>query len=89
MLYNGVITWASKVQRLVAMSSTESEYLSMSMTAKISQWIAQVLRDMGYINYIGLVPTKVNIQGREIASVDIHRDNQGVIALAKNLYLHK
>ncbi len=37
MLCNGVITWASKVQRLVATSSTESEYLSMSMTAKMSQ----------------------------------------------------
>ena len=39
MLYNGVITWSSKVQRSVATSSTESEYLVMSMTAKMSQWI--------------------------------------------------
>jgi hypothetical protein len=39
MLCNRVITWLSKVQRLVAMSSTESEYLTMLITAKISQWI--------------------------------------------------
>jgi len=40
MLCNRVITWSSKVQRSVATSSTESEYLVMSMTAKMSQWIA-------------------------------------------------
>jgi hypothetical protein len=34
------------------MSNTKLEYLVMSMTAKISQWIAQVLRDMGYLLYI-------------------------------------
>ena len=89
MLCNGVITWASKVQRSVATSSTESEYLSMSMTAKLSQWIAQVLRDMGYPKYIGLMPTGVDVRGREIAAVDVRGDNQGAIALAKNPYLHE
>ena len=37
MLYNRVITWSSKVQRSIATSNTESEYLIMSMTAKMSQ----------------------------------------------------
>jgi len=37
MLYNRVITWLNKVQRSVATSNTESEYLIMSMTAKMSQ----------------------------------------------------
>ena len=36
MLYNRVITWSSKVQRSVATSSIESEYLEMSMTVKMS-----------------------------------------------------
>ena len=53
MLCNGVITWLSKVQRSVATSSTESEYLAMLMTVKMSQWIAQVFKDMGYSSYIG------------------------------------
>jgi hypothetical protein len=78
MLCNGVITWSSKVQRSVATSSTESEYLAMSMTAKMSQWIAQVLRDMGYSSYIGDSQTRV----------DIRADNQGAIALTKNPHLH-
>jgi hypothetical protein len=37
MLYNKVITWLSKVQRSVTTSNTESEYLTMSMTVKMSQ----------------------------------------------------
>jgi hypothetical protein len=37
MLCNRVITWLSKVQRLVAMSNTKSEYLAMLITAKMSQ----------------------------------------------------
>ena len=75
MLYNGVVTWSSKVQRSVLTSSTESEYISMSITAKMSQWIAQVLRDMGYASYIGPSLTKVNIRGREIIKVNIRGDN--------------
>jgi Reverse transcriptase (RNA-dependent DNA polymerase)/gag-polypeptide of LTR copia-type len=89
LLCNCAVTWASKVQRSVATSSTESEYLSMSMTAKMSQWIAQVLRDMGYPEYIGRSPAQVDIRGREIASVDIRGDNQGAIALVKNPHLHE
>ena len=78
MLYNRVITWSSKVQRSVATSSIESEYLEMSMTAKMSQWIAQVLRDMGYSSYIGDSQIRV----------DIRADNQRVITLTKNPHLY-
>ena len=78
MLYNRVITWSNKVQRSVATSSTESEYLAMSMTAKMSQWIAQVLRDIGYSSYIGDSQTRV----------DIRADNQRAITLTKNPHLH-
>jgi len=55
----------------------------------MSQWIAQVLRDMGYASYIGPSSTKVDVRGREIASVDIRGDNQGAIALVKNPHLHE
>ena len=48
------------------------------MTAKMSQWIAQVLRDMGYSSYIGDSQTRV----------DIRADNQGAIALTKNPHLY-
>ena len=75
MLCNSVVTWLSKVQRLVSTLSTKSEYISMLIIAKMSQWITQVLRDMGYASYIGPSPTKVNIRGREITKVNIRGDN--------------
>lgn len=79
MLCGGAITWSSRVQRSVATSSTESEYMAMSGTAKTSQWVAQVLRDMGYSKYIGRTPSTVDIRG----------DNQGALALVKNPHLHE
>jgi len=79
MLYGGPISWGSKVQRSVATSSTESEYIAMSSIVKQSQWIAQVLRDMGYSRYIGPNPLTVDIRG----------DNQGALALVKNPHLHE
>jgi hypothetical protein len=44
---------------------------------------------MDYISYIGPSLIKVDIRGKEITSVNIHEDNQGVIALIKNPYLHE
>jgi hypothetical protein len=44
---------------------------------------------MGYISYIGPSLIKVDIKGKEIASVNIREDNQGAIALMKNPYFHE
>jgi hypothetical protein len=49
----------------------------MCFTAKQGQWISQVLRDMGYGNYVA-----PNHQ-----TVDTRGDNQGAIALTKNPHL--
>ena len=78
-LYGGPICWGSKVQRSVATSSTESEYIAMSATAKMSQWIAQVLRDMNEAHRIGANSSTVSIKG----------DNQGSLALVQNPHLHE
>ena len=78
-LYGGPICWGSKVQRSVATSSTESEYIAMSATAKMSQWIAQVLRDMNQAHHIGANSTTISIKG----------DNKGAIALVQNPHLHE
>src|SRR5436190_1581639 len=79
MLYGGPISWGSRKQTLVATSSTKSEYMAMSSCAKQSQWIVQVLKDMGFPRYIGNDPYVVQIKG----------DNQGALALVKNPHLHK
>ena len=51
----------------------------MSMTAKQGQQIAQILRDIGYTNYVA--DNRVTIK--------TFRDNQRAIALAKNPHLTK
>src|SRR5204863_5534208 len=51
----------------------------MSSCAKQSQWIVQVLKDMGFPRCIGNDPYVVQIEG----------DNQGALALVKNPHLHK
>lgn len=51
----------------------------MSTCYKQGQWLAQILRDIGYPNYIG----------KDLRLIDIRGDNQGALALIKNLYLHK
>jgi hypothetical protein len=79
LLYRGPIIWKSTKQTSVATSSTESEYIAMSQCGKSSQWIAQVIRDMGYPQYISKDPKTVDIRG----------DNQGALALVKNPHLHE
>ena len=79
MLYGGPISWASRKQRSVATSSTESEYIAMSLCAKQAVWLGQVIRDMGYPEYVGRDPTNVQVRG----------DNQGALALVKNPRLHE
>lgn len=79
MLCGGPIAYGSRKQKSVATATTESEYIAMSGAAKLGQWTAQVLRDMGYGNYIGKDPKTVTLFG----------DNTGALALVKNPHLHE
>lgn len=79
MFYNGPFSWSSKKQRSVATSSCESEYIALANCAKQGQWFAQVLRDLGYSQFIGKNPRLVHMLG----------DNQGAIALTKNAHLNE
>ncbi|KAI1001928.1 hypothetical protein K3495_g6279 [Podosphaera aphanis] len=78
-LYGGLVSWGSRKLTSVATSSTESEYVSQPMCAKQAFWLGQVLRDIGYGEYIGKIPSQVHMMG----------DNQGAIALAKDPRLHE
>lgn len=79
MLFNGPVSYGSRKQRSVSTSSCEAEYIGMSTCCKQGQWIAQVLRDMGFPEYIGEDPN----------TVEMRADNQGAIALVKNPHLHE
>lgn len=79
MLYGGPVSWSSKKQRSVSTSTCQAEYISFSSGSKQGQWLGQVLRDMGYPQYIGKDPSKIDMRG----------DNTGAIALVKNPHLHE
>lgn len=73
MLFGTIITWSSKRQATVALSSCEAEYIAETEAAKEAIWLRRLLQ---HFNYLG--PITVTIKG----------DNRGALALAKNPEFH-
>ena len=69
----GAITWSSKKQHIIALSSTESEYIAQTHAAKEAIWIWSFM---------------LEIQGDQAGPIDLLCNNQGVIALAKDNKFH-
>jgi hypothetical protein len=69
----GAVSWKSKKQTCVALSSTEAEYIALCQVAKESVWMMDFLGGLG-----------VSIRDAMVINVD----NQGAIALAKNPVFH-
>jgi hypothetical protein len=63
------ITWGSKKQRIVALSSTEAEYIAASTTAKEILFVRKLMKDL---------------TGRIPETTVLHIDNVGAILLSKN-----
>lgn len=72
-LAGGAINWHSKRQEIVAVSSTEAEYIALSTTAK----------EMLYLNQLMFELTNVSIEPSQI-----YVDNTSSINLAKNAAYH-
>jgi hypothetical protein len=70
-LGGGAISWTSKRQQTIALSSCEAEYMAMTLAAKEALWLKRFLGEIG-------------CTGQDLDTVTIHADNQGAIALAKN-----
>ena len=68
MLSNGIVTWKSRRQKHVALSTTEAEYVAASTAAREGIWLRKLLMDYG--------------QSGEKPTV-IHMDNQSAICLTK------
>jgi Reverse transcriptase (RNA-dependent DNA polymerase) len=47
-LGNGATMWASRLQRSVALSSTESEYVNASLTGQEIMWMRYFMEELGY-----------------------------------------
>jgi hypothetical protein len=73
MLGGAAISWSSKKQAAVALSSTEAEYLAGAHAAKEAVWLRRLLGELGQDTHL---PTA------------LHIDNQSAIAIARNPEFH-
>ena len=73
-LGGGAVSWNSKKQTTVALSSTEAEYIAGAHAAKEAVWLRQLLTELG--------------QGTSSPTI-LHIDNQSAIAIARNPEFHE
>ena len=71
-LSGGAVSWFSKKQATVALSTAEAEYVAVSQAAQEGTWLKRLLTDLGMSD----------------SSTVILEDNQGAIAIAKNPVNH-
>lgn len=73
MLNGGAITWLSQKQRVVAFSTTETEYIALALGTKDAIWLQQIISELGL----------------KCDTVPMYVDNQSAIKLTYNLEYHK
>ena len=89
---SGLISWISRKQKLVATLTTEAEYIVLSICAKEGLWTSQLLKDLGFIEFISDYLKRVTIIKDEVyksaSPTQIKGDNQAALALVGNKYIH-
>ena len=73
MFNGGLVSWCSKRQATITLSSTEAEYIALCQAAREAAWLRQLMVELGIY------------EGQPIT---INKDNQGAIALGKNPQWH-
>ena len=73
MLNGGPVSWQSKTQQSVALSTLEAEYMAMSETTKECIWLRALIGDLGF-------------EQKEKTSIKV--DNQSALSLAENPEFH-
>ena len=66
------VSWRSSLQDVVALSSTESEYIALSEASKEAVWLRGLMNELGF----------------DQGAVSVYCDSQSAIALAKNAVFH-
>lgn len=72
-LGSNIISWGSKKQPTVALSSMEAEYMALSYAAREAIWLRNLLGELGIVQE---EPTQIYV------------DNQGTVAFAKSQDFH-
>ncbi|KAJ0802818.1 putative RNA-directed DNA polymerase [Helianthus annuus] len=70
---SSVVSWSSKKQQVVALSSTEAEYISATGAACQAVWMRQLLSELGY---------------KQEEATEIYCDNESAIFMSKNAAFH-
>lgn len=70
---SSLITWSSRKQRIIALSSTEAEYVAITSASRQALWLRNVLEEIGE---------------KKIQPTAIYCDNVSAIKLAKNPVHH-
>ena len=76
MIGSGAVTWSSRKQQSVALSTTEAELIAASEAAKDVVWISRVVAEL-------------NIDGSNQAKPKLFIDNVGTIKLIHNPEFHR
>jgi hypothetical protein len=74
-LAGGPISWSSAIQKVVAQSTCEAEYMALGEAVKEALWIKDFINDLGTIIRFDTVP--------------IYVDNESAVKLAKNPEFHQ
>ena len=72
LLAGGAISWSSKRQQIVAVSSTEAEYMAATHASKEALWLKRFVSDLGW----------------EQSTVKVFCDNQSALKMMKNPTYH-
>ena len=74
LLANGPISWKSKLQTIIAQSTTEAEYVAINAATKEAIFIISLLKELGYYKQ---------------SKFPLYTDNNGALLLAKNPVFHE
>ena len=73
MLSGGPVSWKSCLQPIVALSSTEAKYITVTAAAQEGIWLCRVMAELGF---------------EQVGATDLAVDNEGAIALSENPQAH-
>ena len=73
LMAGGPVSWLSKKQAIVALSTSEAEYIALSVATQEAVWLRRLL---------------VDLKGNSVCPTVMMEDNQGTIAMARNPVSH-